>query len=67
MKYILLTFLIICIVVAISLKGKTLVINLVLPECLLPYYEWLITFPGLQPVPVTPSPEKLPLNKTNEL
>jgi hypothetical protein len=67
MKYIILTILILCIMAAIILKDKILVVHLSLPDGLLPYYEWLISFPGLQSKPVTPKPENMPLYKTNYL
>ena len=67
MKYILLILFIICIMVSFSLKGKIIVVNLVIPDHLLRYYEWLISFPSVEVIPVTPAPEKIPSNQTYHL
>ena len=38
----------------------TLQIHLVIPRIFIPYYDWLINFPGYQDVPETPeTPENL--------
>jgi hypothetical protein len=67
MKYILVAFLILCVLIGISLKGKIIVVQLVLPENILPYYEWLISFPGVNPLPAPPSQEKAPSYNSYEL
>ena len=63
-KCILLIILVISILIGISLLDKVLVVQLVvqlvIPKELLPYYEWLISFPGIKPLPEPPSQEILP-------
>lgn len=65
MKSVLLLFIILCIVVGITLPGKVIQIQVVIPPRLLPYYEWLISFPGFQHSPENPVQEKHPLYNTS--
>lgn len=70
MKYFLLIVLILCILIGISsitLKDKVIVVQLLIPRELLPYYEWLISFPGAKSLPTTPSQEIVPSYKTYHL
>lgn len=70
MKYFLLIVLILCILIgiaSITLKDKVIVVQLVIPRELLPYYEWLISFPGLKPVSMPPAQEQFPTYKTYHL
>lgn len=67
MKYFLLILLVICILIGFSLKDKVIVVQLLIPRELLPYYEWLISFPGAKSLPTTPSQEIVPSYKTYHL
>ena len=52
------------ILIGAYLPDKVIVIQLVIPEELLPYYDWLISFPGINTLPATPTPDKIPLFNT---
>ncbi len=68
MKHFLLIILLLSILTTgIYLSDKVIVVQLVIPSKLLPYYDWLVSFPGLQPLPEVPEPEKIPLFETKEL
>lgn len=54
---VLLFIIILSILIGISLRGKIIHIQVEIPQALLPYYEWLISFPGLQQYPEAPSKE----------
>ena len=51
----------------IFLNNKVIVVQIVIPEHLLPYYEWLISFPGLPSNPGLLAPENVPLFDIKEL
>lgn len=70
MKHFWLIVLILCILIGISfisLKDKVIVVQFVIPRKLLPYYEWLISFPGINPVPMPPAQKQFPSYKTYHL
>jgi len=66
-KYILLIILVISILIGISLMDSVIVVQLVIPNELLPYYEWLISFPGIKPLPEPPTQEIIPSYKIYQL
>jgi hypothetical protein len=65
MKESLLYYLVVLIVVTIligtCIADRVIVIKLVIPKDLLPYYDWLISFPGIKNHPATPAPDKTPM------
>lgn len=40
---------------------RVIVIQIVIPEGLLPYYEWLTSFPRIESTPAPPTPDQIPL------
>ena len=66
-KYLLIILLLSILTTGILLHDKVIVVQFVIPQELLPYYEWLITFPGLESILVPPAPESLPIFETKEL
>ena len=66
MKSVLLLLIILCIVLGITLPGKVIQIQVVIPPRLLPYYQWLISFPGLNSNPEEQIQENQPLYHTSE-
>jgi hypothetical protein len=57
MMKIVLLLIIICILIGISLQGKVIRVQIVIPPALLPYYEWLRSFPGVKQNPESPLKE----------
>lgn len=49
MRNLLLLILAVTLLISVVLTGKVVVIQLEIPSELLPYYEWLLSFPGLLP------------------
>ena len=68
MKKYLLIFLLMVLVITLMLRvilsDKIIYVQLVIPPELLPYYEWLISFPGIKTLPAAPSPNKIPSYNT---
>ena len=48
MRNLLLIILTIVLLIGALLSGKVIVVQLEIPPELLPYYEWLVSFPGLR-------------------
>lgn len=66
MKHLLLIVLIITLLmgIGICLRDKVIVVQLVIPEELLPYYQWLISFPGMIYPSEPPAPDQIPSYNT---
>jgi hypothetical protein len=68
MKYTLLIVLLLSLVITgIIFSNKVILIQIIIPRELVPYYEWLVSFPGLEPIPALPAPENVPIFDTKEL
>ncbi len=48
MRNLLLLILAVTLLISVVLTGKVVVIQLEIPPELLPYYDWLVSFPGLR-------------------
>lgn len=68
MRLFLLILILVCIVWGVSLQGKVLIIQVVIPANLVPYYDWLMSFPGLAaPAEMLLPPERHPNYDTYDL
>ena len=68
MKYYLLILLLLSVLLTgIFMADKVIVVQITIPFDLLPYYEWLVSFPGLETIPVPPAPENNPILDIKEL
>ena len=56
MKRIVLLLLLIAIVLVITSCNQVVKVEIMIPPKLIPYYEWLLSFPGIQTTPDDPQP-----------
>ena len=56
MKRILLLLLLVSIILITSSCNQILKVEIMIPSKLIPYYDWLLYFPGLHPTPEAPHP-----------
>lgn len=63
-KVALLFFIILSILIGISLQGKIIKVQIMIPPALLPFYEWLISFPGINQNLEAPVEEAPPFYKS---
>lgn len=68
MKSVLFVFIILsiaAILAGLTLEGKIIQVEVVIPPRLVPYYQWLLTFPGINPNPENSIQEQPPLDNTS--
>jgi len=67
MKEIILLLLLIGIILMTSSCDQIIMVEIVIPRQLIPYYEWLLCFPGLQPFPKDLEPKNIHIGMGTDL